>query len=294
MIDTGSFTADTLLHSPGILVYVLVLAFILGSVFASFITCMADRIGEGKTMAGRSHCGSCGHTLEAKDLVPVVSYLALRGRCRYCRAKIPKRCLKAELTLGCLFAVSVLRFGLSFDTLRVCGILVCLLGLSLCDMDSYIIPDRFWIAIVVITLVTAPFVRRAPGVSFDAYAAGAEGSSVSSYLITSGWAAGLLQGLIGGAVIAGGVLLISLIMDKALKKESMGGGDIKLLFSAGFVLGPAGGLLCLILSCIAGLLVVVIRHSEKIPFGPSIAVSLSLSLLFGQEICSWYLHLLGL
>ncbi len=272
MIDTGSFTTDTLLHSPGILVYVLVLAFILGSVFASFITCMADRIGEGKTMAGRSHCGSCGHTLSAKDLVPVVSYLALRGRCRYCGAKIPKRCLKAELTLGCLFAVSVLRFGLSFDTLRVCGILVCLLGLSLCDMDSYIIPDRFWIAIVVITLVTAPFVRRAPGVSFDAYAAGAEGSSVSSYLI----------------------LLISLIMDKALKKESMGGGDIKLLFSAGFVLGPAGGLLCLILSCIAGLLVVVVRHSEKIPFGPSIAVSLSLSLLFGQEICSWYLHLLGL
>ena len=147
---------------------------------------------------------------------------------------------------------------------------------------------------VVITLITAPFVRRAPGVSFDAYAAGAEGSSVSSYLITSGWAAGLLQGLIGGAVIAGGVLLISLIMDKALKKESMGGGDIKLLFSAGFVLGPAGGLLCLILSCIAGLLVVVVKHSEKIPFGPSIAVSLSLSLLFGQEICSWHLHLLGL
>lgn len=285
MIDTGSFTTDTLLHVPGILAYVLILMFIIGSVMASFITCMADRILAGETMQGRSHCASCGHVLSAGDLIPVVSWIALKGKCRYCGAKIPKKCVLFEAGLGAAFVVVTLRFGLSFDTARVCGILVCLLGLSITDLDSLLIPDRFWIAIVVITLITAPFVRHAPGVSTD---------TIVTTLITPGWYKGLLQGLIGGVIIAGAVLVISLIMDKVLKKESMGGGDIKLLFAAGFVLGPAGGLLCLILACIIGLVVVVARHSEQIPFGPSIAASLAICMLFGEPLIDWYLGLLGM
>ncbi len=101
----------------------------------------------------------------------------------------------------------------------------------------------------------------------------------------------LIWGLVGAAAIGGGVLAVSLIADKVLGRESMGGGDIKLLALLGLYLGPDGGLLLLILACIVGLvlaLVMRIGRGREFPFGPAIALAAWPTLLFGGAALSWY------
>ena len=99
------------------------------------------------------------------------------------------------------------------------------------------------------------------------------------------------NGLIGGFAIAGGMLAFSLLFDKITGKDSMGGGDIKLYFMVSLYLGLARGFLNLILSCIVGLLFVLLLHRQKIPFGPSISISSVICLLVGLPIVSWYFSL---
>lgn len=100
-----------------------------------------------------------------------------------------------------------------------------------------------------------------------------------------------LQSLIGGIVIGGGMLLISLVFDKVSGKESLGGGDVKLFFIAGLFLGAANGLLCIILSCIIGLIFAGVFRKQRIPFGPSISLAVFLCALSGNHIVEWYLGL---
>jgi len=102
----------------------------------------------------------------------------------------------------------------------------------------------------------------------------------------------LISGVITAAIIGGGMLLLSLIMDKALGKESMGGGDIKLFFVTGFYLTPLLGLFNLVLCCLIGLIFVVAFKKQKIPFGPSICMGTFISLLFGAQFINWYMSLL--
>ena len=111
-------TFSELSVSKGLLVYVLVLAFITGSVLGSFINCFAWRIvHHEKITRGRSHCAVCGHTLGALDLIPVFSYIFLKGRCRYCHEKISPRYFLVETALGLLFVSAVCVQGVTFNTL---------------------------------------------------------------------------------------------------------------------------------------------------------------------------------
>lgn len=309
MINTGSLTTDLLLQDPAARIWFGIIAFAFGTVFGSFINCLAWRLVHGESVLhGRSHCAVCGHPLGAADLVPVFSWLFLRGRCRYCGEKISPRYMAAELIEGSGFLVCYLRWGLSVDTLRWMAMLVVFLGLSLVDLESYEIPDRFILAALIIWAVTMPFVHTwnagdtAAGNLFAGLSAGGIGVSQA----TSGEAGALvppasagaatvgrtlLQGLLGGVVIGGGMLLISLVFDKVTGKESLGGGDVKLFFIAGLFLGAANGLLCIILSCIIGLIFAGIFRKQRIPFGPSISAAVFLCALFGSQIVDWYLGL---
>lgn len=245
-----------------------VVSFVFGAVFGSFINCLAWRIVHGESvLKGRSHCAVCGHPLSAADLVPIFSYLFLKGRCRYCHEKISPRYMIAELILACAFTGVYLRYGISILTIRHMILSCILLGLSLTDLDTFEIPNGFIVAGIVLWAVTLPFT----------------GEKIKDQLIS---------GLLGGAVIAGALLLLSLLFDRVTGKEGLGGGDIKLFFMVGLFTGPVTGLFNLILSCIIGLIFAAIRREEhRIPFGPAISIASWISILFGQAVTGWYLNL---
>lgn len=146
-----------MLHiSPGITIYILTITFILGCCLGSFADCAAGRLLSGESVvAGRSHCDHCGHVLGVPDLIPLFSWLLLKGHCRYCRAKIPAEAFFVELVSGIACCMIVYRYDMSVMSLRGILLTVVLMILSLTDLHGWIIPDRLQIAGCVIFLTTA-------------------------------------------------------------------------------------------------------------------------------------------
>ena len=321
--------------TPLIMLYILILAFLFGAVFGSYIDCVAWRLVHHERVArGRSHCDVCGHALGARDLIPIISYLRSGGRCRYCGVKFSAESTWVELALGLAFAAIVYKFDVSFVALRYLGLLVILMGLSLVDQKTCIIPDRFHVAGILWWLLTLPLIActqgrgltealsitgarfpltNAPGLqdglgriilavaglpSGSAVPAGASlatgaGSTFTADIPFTQW---LLTDFRWSLVSAFGVgllmLLISLVFDKLTGKESLGGGDIKLLFMTGLYMRPGVTLFSLILSCFVGLFIALGLKKDKIPFGPSISIAVFLSVLFGSEFVAWYTELI--
>ena len=151
------------------------------------------------------------------------------------------------------------------------------------DLETYRIPNGFLIAGIVWWAVTIPFVQ--PGLF------GREGSffQPSTLLLDTG--VSTLSGLLGGFLIAGIMLLMALVFDKVSGKESLGGGDIKLLFVVGLYLGFACSFFNLILSCILGLVFVAAMKKKRIPFGPAISLAAYVTLLIGSFVINWYIGL---
>lgn len=321
--------------TPLIMFYILIFAFLFGAVFGSYIDCVAWRLVHQERVArGRSHCDVCGHALGAGDLIPIISYLRSGGRCRYCGAKFSAESTWVELVLGLGFAAIVYKFDLSFVALRYLGLLVILMGLSLVDHKTCIIPDRFHVAGILWWLLTLPLIACTQGRGLTealsitgvrlplANASGLQdglgrimlaaaglqpGSAVSAGVSLATGASAtftadipftqwLLTDLKWGLISAFGVgllmLLISLVFDKLTGKESLGGGDIKLLFMTGLYMRPGVTLFSLILSCFVGLFIALGLKKDKIPFGPSISIAVFLSILFGSEFVAWYTGLI--
>ena len=244
------------------LIFGVIVSGIFGAVMGSFLNCAAWRIvREEPFLRGRSHCAQCGHTLGWTELIPVLSWFFLRGRCRWCGERISIRYPLTELLFAIVSALSFLRFGWSMLWLRNYIFLCCLFCLTLTDLDAMIIPDGCLIISAAAWLAFLPF---------------------NFY----GWRDTLLH-LLAAAVFGGGILFISIWMDKRLGRESMGGGDIKLFAVIGLYLGIIDTLFTVLLSCVIGLLIfaVVLRKSKQsqaFPFGPSIAYVLT----------KWYTDLL--
>ncbi len=254
-----------------LLVFSVVIAAVLGAVSGSFLNCAGWRIAHGESFVkGKSRCPSCSHELGALDLIPVFSYVFLGGKCRYCKKKISPRYLFAELIMAALAVMCVLFFDLSFLCLRNFLFISCLFCLSVADLEAFIIPNGTLIAAVAVWLAWLPF---------------------SGY----GWAEIGLH-VLSAAVYGAGVLVLSLIMDKLLKKESLGGGDVKLFFVMGLYLGLVASLFSVMLSCVIGLLFVLFarkKAGEHFPFGPSIAAATTVMLFCGDLLTNAYLGLFG-
>ncbi len=266
-----------MLHlSAALTAYILTISALLGLVLGSFAACMADRVAAGQSfLRGRSHCDRCGHVLTPRDLIPVVSWLALRGRCRWCGAKIPARCPAAELLCAAAFVGIVLRYDVTLQTLQYWILTVLLLATALVDYDTAVIPDGFLLAMAADWLMFLPLLHR-----------GAVGSAA-------------LRGLVGGLTASVPLLVLVLVMDRVLKRESMGGGDLKFFFAAGLFFSWQSVLFLLIASCLLGILFALAsgrtagdpENPKAFPFGPAIAAGVYLSLLAAEPAMAAYLRL---
>lgn len=253
-----------------IVVYLYILAAVLGAVLGSGLNCLSYRLAREQKWSGkeRSVCVHCGHVLSSKDLIPVLSFLFLRGKCRYCGKKLSARYVLTELLLAAVFMSLLWRYGLTLNAITPAVLCCCLFCLSLVDLDTQIIPDRF---------LLIPAVCRAVE------------------LLLVGGLKGLLTGILPGLIIGGGVLALSLIMDKVLKKDTMGGGDIKLLALLGMFFTLPECILLVVIACVVGIvmasILLKVDAETAFPFGPALAIAAWVTLLIGSPLVNWYLGL---
>lgn len=288
-------TIPLAIFSPVQAAILLGIAAVLGACLGSFVNCLAWRQANGESvLAGRSHCTSCGHVLGVLDLIPVVSWLALRGRCRHCGKRVSPRYVIVEALMAVLFAAVVVRYGVSVQTAAYLVLVCILMAVALVDLDTFTIPNGFVLAGCVLWLVTIWFM---PAPRADAFSVG---SLFAGWVHPGGSVA--LDGIVGAVGVAGGVLLLSLVFDMVTKRSSLGGGDVKLLFMVGLFLGLAGSMLNLLVACVVGLAFAVVRglsapssqdegesiRTRAIPFGPAIAAATVFTLLAGPTILTWY------
>lgn len=232
---------------------------ILGAVLGSFINLCVDRLPKGDSLLHPgSHCDQCGKHLGWTELVPVVSYLALRRRCRRCGEPIPMRVLIIEILAAAALGYATYHFGLGARSAATSLYLLVLLLLFFIDLEHGLLPD-----VVVYPAAVAAF-------------------ALSSFVL----GVGLGPTLLGGALGFGIMLAIYLAA-----RGGMGGGDVKLAgvigFAAGFPLVVPALVLAAISGGIAGGLLLALRRrglQDAIPFGPFLAGGAAVVLLWGGGI----------
>ena len=245
------------------LVFGAIVVSVLGFCIGSFLNVVIYRLPRGESIAtGRSHCTHCGKTIAWYDLFPLVSYLLLGGRCRYCKTAISWRYPLVEgLTAG-LFLVLYWHFGLTLTLVKYLFLAALLVAISFIDLEHFLIPNSLVLSGVIFGLGVAFFVHD-----------------------ISIWSA-----LLGAVSCSGFLLLVSLV-----SRGGMGLGDVKLAAVTGLFLGwPLGAVGLLIGICIGGLLGIVLLatgikgRKDPVPFGPFIALGAMIVLLWGSRI----IHLL--
>ncbi|MCU0575281.1 MAG: prepilin peptidase [Desulfobacterota bacterium] len=251
------------------------LAAVLGLFIGSFLNVCIYRIPRGESIIWPgSRCTKCGTPVKARDNIPVISYLVLGGKCRFCAEPIAVRYPVVEL-LSALLAVSLLyRFGPT-PAFAVYYAWACvLLVITFIDLDFQVIPDRFSLGGIVVGL---PLVYFLPVTYRDA-----------------------LMGL----VLGGGMLMAIIYGYYFLtKKEGMGGGDVKLLAMIGVFTGWQGVLFTVFASSLIGTLIglpwVLLKKGPEgtlkaaIPFGPFLALGALIYVFWGQLLIGWYFGFLG-
>ena len=244
-----------------------VFCFIIGIAVGSFLNVCIWRLPrEESIIRPGSHCPACSTALGVRDLVPVLSWIFLRGKCRYCGAKISPRYPAVELLTGVLFVWCFLRFGLSPQLAPALVFSAFMVAITFIDLDHQIILDGM------LALLAAA------------------GLGLGLWPGQPGWVDMLI-----GAGVGGGMLLVLAVVSGG----GMGGGDVKFAAALGFWLGWPGILLGLFIGFVAGgaisllLLATGLRgRKDFIPFGPFIALGAWIALLYGKNILAWYFSFL--
>jgi len=240
-----------------------------GLVFGSFLNVVIVRLPKGAMFKhARSVCPHCGEPIRWYHNIPVLSFVALRGKCAHCRKSISWRYPLVEVLNAGLWMVVLWYFGLTWYALGLAFLVSGLLAIFFIDLDHQIIPDA----------ITLPGIALGVGLSF----------------LPQG--VGIVDSLIGLAAGGGGLLAIALLGDWLFKKESMGGGDIKMAAMLGAFVGWQRILLIFIGSAVVGLVVSIamlafsskLRKTRMIPFGPFLAMAAMIAILWGQSIIHFY------
>ncbi len=248
----------------------------LGLFVGSFLNVCIDRLPRGQSIIHpRSHCAVCNRELGTLDLLPIFSYLWLRGRCRYCRARIPLRLPIVEGVTGLLFALLYWKFGLGLE-LGIALIYVSLLtAIFVIDLENQLVLDKVIYPAMALAFAFSFFWPGLEGIS--ALPGEALGRAVSS--------------LAGGAIG-----LAAMALPFIIYRRGMGMGDVKLGALVGLMSGFPLVFVAILLSWIVGGVVAAILLALKIkglkdpiPSATFLATSAMVTLLWGQTIWQWYL-----
>ena len=247
---------------------------ILGLAVGSFLNVCIDRLPQNKSIAfPPSHCEACQHKLAAKDLIPVFSYLRLRGRCRYCQASVPRRLFWVELATGAVFALLSWHYGLN-PALGIMAFYACLfIVVFVIDLEHGLILNKVVYPGMVVALLLALLPQP----------------WLTQWIVT-----GIANAALGGAIGFALFLLIAIV-----SRGGMGWGDVKLAALIGLATGFPLVFLSIIMGAILGGIMAVAlviakkrKRRQTIPFGPFLAVAAMITLLWGSNIMSWYLGLM--
>lgn len=254
------------------IIYISVLIFALGTVIGSFLNVCIYRIPAGLSIvAPRSRCGDCGTTLTSVDLVPIFSWLFLKGRCRHCGTKIASRYLWVELTEGLLFLSIFYVYGFTLKTAIMWVLTAFLTVVFFIDFDHQKIPNKLVLSGLVLGLV--------PALVHWVYQA--------AFYPSFNWYEPLLGLLIPFTVM----LLIAILGQILFRKNVLGMGDVKVFAPIGIFLGWQLAVFSIWLSFVFGglfgLVWIFIQKKDKnamISFGPFIAVATFLVGLFSENL----------
>lgn len=226
--------------------------FVIGAIFGSFYGVVGTRLPEGKSIVKpRSHCEKCGHILKWYENIPILSYIFLGGLCKKCKNSIGFVYFLTELLSGCLFALCYKVFGISYEffTAVILSSLVIIIFVS--DSKYMIINDSPLIISAIIIFIIK--------------------------WLNTGIVSALLS-ILSGLIIFGVAYLLMLFGSLAFKQEALGGGDIKLSFVAGMVLGVKLGILYIVLASFLAFpyaVYVTLKNKDNmLPFGPFLVSSL--------------------
>ncbi len=246
--------------------YFTIMFFFLGTIFGSFYNVVGYRIPKKQSLVfPSSHCPNCERYLTFLDLIPIFSYLFLRGKCRYCKNKISPFYLIFEIVNGLLFSLCFLSFGFSYELIIALTFVSLISIVVISDIIYMIIPDEVLVFFSILLAIEIVLIK---GVND---------------LTTS-----LFSGIIAFTIM----YLLKVIGDKIFKKESMGGGDIKLMFLFGMVLNWPLAILSIFVGSIIGLpisLILLVKNKgDIIPFGPYLGLG-ALIVLFLEKFINIFL-----
>lgn len=237
---------------------------ILGLIVGSFLCLVIDRLPLGRSIViGRSQCDTCDLELESIDLIPVLSYLIFKARCRRCKSHLSLRYPMIEILTALSFIAAYSVFGWYYETLVACILASILIVIAIIDIDTFIIYDRFHFMILILgfaLLIMDP-------TSFK-------------------------DRILAMFIVSVPYLILAVIT------QGIGGGDVKLIAAAGLLLGTANTILAFLISTILGgfyALYLVVRKQAKakqaIPFGPFLCIGIYTAFLYGSNLVHYYFSL---
>lgn len=236
----------------------------LGLALGSFLNVLIARlpVGESVVRPG-SRCPHCGAPIRWIRNVPLLSWLALRGRCAECRARIGWQYPVVELATGAIWAGHAALWGPTPRALSGAALLTLLLAIAIVDARHFLIPDELSLGGLGVGFLLS-ILPGPPSVPESAI----------------------------GSIVGGGLLwIVAIVGSAALGREAMGGGDIKLMAMLGAFLGWQGALLTIFLGALLGTLVflpVAWRSDRLVPFGVFLAVGAAAAFYFGDALLGWY------
>ena len=241
--------------------------FILGLMIGSFLNVVIYRVPKAESiLISRSYCPNCETQLKWYDLIPVLSFLSTKGKCRYCGQNISWQYPVVELITGVLFLGLYLKFGITVQFGALLILISLLIASSIIDYQLQIIPNKITYFGIILGLIF---------------------SLIFDYI-------SIKLALLGLIIPAGFLLLIALIT-----KGGMGIGDVKFAAMIGTFIGPKltliGIFLGALLGSIIGLVLLLLgkkTRKSKLPFGPLIAIGSIVMIFWGQKMINWYLELI--
>ena len=250
-------------------------AAVAGLVFGSFLNVCIVRLPQHRSVVHpRSQCVACGQQIAAWDNIPVLSWLALRGRCRHCRTRISLQYPLVELATAALFVACVLQFGAQWQTLVAAVACFLLLGLAVMDAQTMLLPDAFTLS----GLATAVALR----------ALAPEGHPR--------WAAALAA-VRDAALAAAVLLLVQGIYWLIRRRWGLGLGDVKLLAMIAAFLGIANTAFALFAGVVAAAMFALLllaaqraNRATRLPFGTFLCGGAIAAIFVGHPVIKWYLH----